>query len=183
MQEIDIIALFVAVPVVVLTLTFVVVLYEPETTDPEHVQRGDASSTLGISTRLQWLLTIGLALLFIVTGVHIATGIPEVEAIEAVLSRFEQWGYSPQFRIFIGATEMLAAILLIPRQTVPWAAGYLGIVMGGSIYTHIAYGSWLLALIPFICLVGLIYLGVARSHHKWPRRIQKRRRRKSEAAT
>lgn len=172
MGEIDIIALFVAIPVVVLTITFVVVLYEPTTADPEQIQRGDAAAVLGIHTRLQWLLTIGLAVLFILTGVHIATGIPEVDAIEAVLSRFEAWGYTGDFRLFIGFTEMLAAILLIPRQTAAWAAGYLSIIMGGSIYTHFAYGSWALALIPLLCLVGLVYLGVSRSPYTERRRLQ-----------
>jgi hypothetical protein len=172
MGEIDIIALFVAIPVVVLTITFIVVLYEPTTADPEHIQRGDAASVLGIHTRLQWLLTIGLSVLFILTGVHIATGIPEVEAIEAVLSRFGAWGYTEDFRFFIGFTEMLAAILLIPRQTAAWTAGYLSIIMGGSIYTHLAYGSWALALIPLLCLVGLVYLGVSRSPYTERRRLQ-----------
>lgn len=165
MGDIDVFALFIAIPVVVLTVTFVIVLYEPTTPDPEHIEPGDAGAVLGIHTQLQWLLTLGFALLFILTGVHIATGIPEVQAIEAVLSRFEAWGYTESFRLFIGLTEMLAAILLIPRQSVVWAAGYLSIIMGGSIYTHIAYGSWVLALIPLLALVGLVYLGVSRSRH------------------
>lgn len=170
MNEIDIFALFVAIPVVVLTVTFIIVLYEPTTPDPEHIERGESSELLGIHSRTEWVLTIGFALLFILTGVHIASGLPEVEPIEAVLSQFDAWGYTESFRLFIGTTEMLAAILLIPRQTASWAAGYLSIIMGGSIYTHVAYGNWALAFIPLVCLIGLVYLGVARLPHRtWGR--------------
>lgn len=164
MGEIDITALFVAVPIVFLTVTFILVAYEDYTPDPDRLEKGDLGATLKLFTPLGWVLTVGLSVAFLVTGLHIITGIPEVQPIEAVLSRFEYWGYSQNFEIFIGTSQIFAAILLIPPQTSSWVAAYLAIMMGGSIYTHIAAGDWLLAAIPLLFLAALVYIAA----HRFP---------------
>lgn len=179
MEQIDIVALVVAIPVVVLTIGFAVFVAEPESRDPDRIERGDLGSALAVSTPAQWVLVVGFSILFLITGLHLTTGISSVAVVEQVVGRFEAWGYGEGFRQFVGWSQIVAAILLIVPHTGSWAAGYLGVLMAGSIYTHLGYGEPVLALVPLVFLAGLTYLAVDR----WPRAIGGRThwRRRAEA--
>ena len=165
MGQVDFMALFVAIPIVLLTVTFILAVYKSLAPDPDHLGRADAELALGLHSKVEWGLTIGFALAFVMTGLQITIGIFDLEAVRMVINRFGEWGYSETFALFIGASEVLAAILLIPRQTSVYAAGYLVVLMGGSIYTHVAHGDWGLALVPFAFLIGLVIVGVDRLKH------------------
>jgi putative oxidoreductase len=170
MGEIDVFALFIAVPVVILTVVLVLIAAKDDAPDPDRIERGDLSAALGLHSRREWALTIGFTLVFIVTGVHLLTGLPQALAMEALIGQFEAWGYSQEFRLFIGATELLAAIFLIPPATASLAAAYLAVLMAGAIYTHVAAGAWALAIVPLVFLIGLLYLAALRAPWAFGRR-------------
>jgi len=95
------------------------------------------------------VLCIALAVLFAYAGAtKLASG-------EAVVQRFQAWGYSDAFRLFIGICELCgAAGLLIPRLALSACAGLAGILLG-AVCTHWAHGeSGGLALIT----LGLVVL-------------------------
>lgn len=174
MEQIDLVALVIAVPIAVLTVGFVLALSEQSTPDPDRLERSDINSTLKLDSPLRWGATIGLFLLFLASGLHITTGTPSVPAVEAVLSQFELWGYSEEFALFIGGSQLFAAILLIPPQTSSWASGYLGVVMVGSIYTHLTQGALGLALVPLVVLAWTGYVGKIRLPWALGRRVGSR---------
>lgn len=89
MEEIDVVALVIAVPIALLTIGFVVALAQPETADPDQLQHEDLGATLKLFSPLQWGAVIGLFALFLISGLHITTGTPSISAIETVLSDFD----------------------------------------------------------------------------------------------
>lgn len=164
----DPLALFVSLPVVILTVTFVIALRRSTEGHPESLTVRELDEAFELYTRTTWVLTLLLVVLFTATGVQIATKLFEIGPLSAVVERFGEWGYSTTFRQFIGATEVLAAMLLLFPRTARWGAGYLAIVMAGSIYTHLAYGSYALAVVPFVLLIALVFLGY--EHHLWSKK-------------
>lgn len=150
------IALFAAIPLVLLTLGFVYAIrvgMAPEPA-PGQTEEGADPRTSWDRARKRgyWGATISLAL------VYIGTSMPKVTGTGDVLTRFSEWGYSENFMLFIGASEFLAGILLLVPRTSLYAACYLGIIMVGAIYTHFAFDSAVWALLPAFCLSFLAFI-------------------------
>lgn len=94
----------------------------------------------------------------VLAGVFIIAGLPKLTELNALVHSFSQWGYSENLLIFIGATELIAGILLIiPRSSI-FAASYLAVIMTGAIYTHLAFDMWVWALLPATCLAFLSFV-------------------------
>ena len=103
-----------------------------------------------------WVLTALLAATFGMAGVTKLAGAQE--AVEG----FNKMGYSPAFRLFIGAAELAGAIgLLIPRLATAAAVG-LAIIMAGAVYVTVAGGEARHAAAPAILLILLGVVGYAR---------------------
>jgi uncharacterized membrane protein YphA (DoxX/SURF4 family) len=170
MPAIDIIALFVAVPVAFLTALFVYFIRA------ESVRREDQVSTSSAAKQPWWKRsrTVGYWTASIsLSVVYILAGIPKLADFHDVLHRFSEWGYSEDFLYFIGASEFIAGILLVIPQTAPFAAGYLGIIMIGAAYTHLAFDPAWYALLPIFCLSGLAFVG----YESWAREYANKRAR------
>src|SRR5262245_27558178 len=80
---------------------------------------------------LVWVLSIGLAFIFLMAGV------PKLAGAEAHIRHFAVWGYPDWFRLVVGAIETASALsVLVPRFA--WiGAGALMVIMAGATYTHV----------------------------------------------
>lgn len=101
-----------------------------------------------------YLLTGGVALLYVITGII------KLFNFNSVAAEFESWGYHPAFMYILGLAEIAGAIsLMIPKIRIAGIVG-LGIVMLGAIGTHIYAEEYYLILLPFVLLLVLIALFV-----------------------
>ncbi|MFB6371801.1 MAG: DoxX family protein, partial [Bradymonadaceae bacterium] len=117
-MPLDITALFVAVPVVGLTVLAMYFLCrewaeEPGASEQEPEER--ASWVDRASTAATWLLAL----------VYIVMGLPKLGTLSGVVHQFEHWGYSPTFMYVIGALEFLGAIVILLPRIRLFAAGGL----------------------------------------------------------
>lgn len=162
MADVDIIAFFIAVPIAVLTALFVYFIRaESKKREPEldEATAKRHSTWKHPRTAGYWISTI------LLSGVYIMAGLPKLTDFSDVLHRFSEWGYSSSFLHFIGGAEFIAGILLIVPQTAPFAASFLAIIMGGAIYTHLAFDPAWYALLPAFCLSGLAFV----AYESWER--------------
>jgi uncharacterized membrane protein YphA (DoxX/SURF4 family) len=155
-MPIDPLALFVAIPILGLTALFV---YFVRQSSIEADIGGELDMAKGRRNGY-WASSVILA------GVYILTGMPKVSGLGDVMHRFQEWGYSENFMMFIGATEFVAGIFLLIPRTSLYAAGYLSIIMTGAIYTHLAFDTWIWALLPAGCLAFLAFI----AYEDWDRR-------------
>lgn len=159
-MPLDITALFVAVPIVGLTVLFIYFLCREWAEEAgEAIDADTESSTVEKAfTAATWLLAL----------VYIVMGVPKLGTLSGVVHQFEHWGYSPTFMYVIGGIEFLGAIvILLPRIRLFAVAG-LAAIMAGAIYTHLAFDpAWYIAL-PTTCLALLLFVG----HQSWRREWQ-----------
>ena len=160
-MPIDITALFVALPVVGLTV-FAIYFLCTAWIDSPGSSETTAESTTGrqkLFTGATWVLAL----------IYVMMGLPKVGALSNVVHQFDQWGYPTTFMYFIGAVEFLGAILLLlPRIRLVAVAG-LSVIMTGAIYTHIAFDPALYIILPVACLAGLIFVGWESYQLEWRR--------------
>jgi uncharacterized membrane protein YphA (DoxX/SURF4 family) len=155
-MPLDPLALFVAIPILGLTALFVYFVRQSSI-------EADIGAELDMAKGRRngyWASSVILA------GVYILTGMPKVSGLGDVMHRFQEWGYSENFMMFIGATEFVAGIFLLIPRTSLYAAGYLSIIMTGAIYTHLAFDTWIWALLPAGCLAFLAFI----AYEDWDRR-------------
>ena len=148
------IALFVAIPIVILTAAFVYMIRASSLEREKEKQLAGLPLTKVQRTRVigYWIST------FVLATVYIMAGLPKVTEVNEAVSNFANWGYSENFLLFIGATELIAGIFLIIPRTSLYAASYLAVIMGGAIYTHLAFDPLAYALIPIFCLAFLSFI-------------------------
>ena len=162
-MPIDIMAFFVTVPIVVLTVTFV---YFVRRASRPEVSSEDAEPEEVLS-RWQRARRIGYrASSVTLAGVFILTGLPKLTGINELMHRFSEWGYSEDFMLFIGISEFAAGILLLIPGAAKYAAGYLAIIMAGAIYTHLAFDPIAWIVLPAFCLSFLTFI----AYEDWQRR-------------
>ena len=78
-----------------------------------------------------WVLSIGLAFVFLMAGV------PKLAGAEGHIRHFAHWGYPDWFRLVVGTVETASALmLLVPRLAFFGGIGIM-IVMAGATYTHV----------------------------------------------
>lgn len=97
-----------------------------------------------------WVLTVPVTGLFGLAGLF-------KFGEEATVNFEQKFGYSDEFRIFIGIAELAGAIgVLVPRLAF-WAAAGLAMIMAGAVYTHIQVGEPL--AVPLV--TGAFCVGIA----------------------
>lgn len=176
-MPIDLMALFVAVPVVLLSIGFVIALRRSAEADPDEPTVAEIDESFQLYTRATWIVTIALVVVFTSTGFQLAHQGFDAGIFSAILGSAGDWGYSPGFRMFIGASQIVASAALLFPRTATWAAGYLTIVMAGALYTQIAVGAYLLALYPVVLLAGLAF--VAYERYLWRKKAPSAERERS----
>jgi len=115
-------------------------------------------SALPVRRIAVWVLSILLALLFIMAGLGKLTG--------AAAEMFAGWGYPSWFMILIGVFEVAGALgLVIPRTSRYAVLGLTGIMLGAG-YTHLANSEATAILRPLIFLAVLWVIWWLRSRPK-----------------
>jgi len=155
-MPISIMAIFVTLPVVALTVGFVYAVRVSSRPDVEDAPEPVAEKKLTNWERARrtgyWISSIVLAVVFV------STGLPKLGGLGELMHKFGSWGYPDEFLLFIGVTEFFAGILLLVPRTSLYAATYLSVVMAGAVYTHLAFDSFVWALLPLFCLSFLFYI-------------------------
>lgn len=123
-----------------------------------------------LKTVALWALTLLSSALFI------AAAVPKLGDYGFFAARFDEWGYPGWFELAVGIAEVVGAIFLIIPGTAFYAAGLLGVIMAGAIFTHLAFGMAAYAIVPALLLIGLAYIG-------WQRRPERLRSRQPRVTT
>ena len=92
----------------------------------------------------------------------LGVGIAHVFGLPFLVQRFEAWGYSAGFRLFVGLLEMIGGVLMLFRRGASLAAIGLSLVMLGATYTELFLGTAVFALVPIAFLVLLSVVAVRR---------------------
>lgn len=99
--------------------------------------------------------------LWVVTGLLSAmflfSGAAKLMGMQMHVENFARWGYPEWFRLLIGFVEVTAGVALLWKAIAPYAAGVLGVIMAGAIYTHLANNEAMMSVMPFMFL-GLLFL-------------------------
>ena len=100
-----------------------------------------------------WIAAVAAAAVFVRVGAAKLGG--------EWIGRFEQWGYRPNFSIFIGCLELAGALTLVIPATSAWAALGLILIMFGALETHLVEANWFAAAAPasMIGLLGFVLFG------------------------
>ena len=88
-----------------------------------------------------------------------------------MVARFENWGYSSDFAVFIGMLEMLGGLLVIIPRLSAYGSVLIGTIMIGAVYTHIntGIGSAMFAAIYLLMAIGLGFLRYDQTWKPWRR--------------
>jgi uncharacterized membrane protein YphA (DoxX/SURF4 family) len=95
-------------------------------------------------------------------GIFLVSGISMYSDTSPMADRFLFWGYPVWFRLMVGTSEILGAVLLAIPRSAFYGASLLGIVMAGALFTHIRHGEWLPTLFVVIVLFLLTLVGAYR---------------------
>lgn len=105
-----------------------------------------------------WVLSALLAVLFLFAGGQKILGAAEPT------EHFAQWGYPAWFPMLIGLIEVWGGLALLVPSVAFYAAGALGVVMIGAIYTHLTQAAPGVP-IPIVCLLVLAFIAYSRRSH------------------
>ncbi len=97
-----------------------------------------------------WAVSALLALLFLFAGGTKLAG------QQMHIEHFAKWGYPDWFRLVVGATEVIAGLLLLVPSLAAYAAAVLGLEMVGAIVTHLTHDEAPNALVPFVLALMLL---------------------------
>jgi uncharacterized membrane protein YphA (DoxX/SURF4 family) len=103
-----------------------------------------------------WVVTGLLAGLFVLSGSM------KLVKSDDVAAQFARLGYPDWFRVLIGVAEIGGGLLLLVPRTAFYAAGTLGVVMVGAVFTHLRHGEVPQALVPLVLLCLLVTVGYLR---------------------
>lgn len=108
-----------------------------------------------------WVISVLLGASFLFAG------FPKISPNESMISRFEAWGYSGDFAIFIGIVELTVGLTVLWPRTVFYGALLLAVEMIGAAWTHIhtGIGSPLFAFI--YLAMAMILLVLRRKDAYW----------------
>ena len=104
---------------------------------------------------LNWILRILLSIGFLLASLG------KLTSNISVLDMFENWGYPDWFHLFIGAIELIMAILILIPKTLKFAILGITIILIGAIITHLVNDPILEIIRPiifFILLSGVYYI-------------------------
>ena len=107
--------------------------------------------TIGI-----WVLTVPVALVFIMMG------IAKLRGAAPWPNFFEGWGYATWFRMLIGVVQAGSGVLLLIPTLAAYGAGILVVVMTGAVFTELTHEIGFGARTPTVYLIVLMVLLVIR---------------------
>ncbi len=149
-MQFEFMALFIALPIALLGIFGAFVLRATAQRRPEaYVERVERST---------WVLTFALALIFLMASLPKLSG--SVDAVNA----FDRWGIPTSFVFWVGAVEFFGAIMLLVPRLTSAVAVLMSLLMSASLVTHVLHGEWMLALLPLLCIAGLLRLAYVRRH-------------------
>ena len=109
--------------------------------------------TIGI-----WVLTVPVALVFIMMG------IAKLRGAAPWPNFFEGWGYATWFRMLIGVVQAGSGGLLLIPTLAAYGAGILVVVMTGAVFTELTHEVGFGARTPTVYLfVLMVLLAIRRS--------------------
>ncbi len=109
--------------------------------------------TIGI-----WVLTVPVALVFIMMG------IAKLRGAAPWPNFFEGWGYATWFRMLIGVVQAGSGVLLLIPTLAAYGAGILVVVMTGAVFTELTHEVGFGARTPTVYLfVLMVLLAIRRS--------------------
>jgi uncharacterized membrane protein YphA (DoxX/SURF4 family) len=152
-MPIEPIALFLALPIAGLVAFGVYFIRASMRADSAPVRSRDASEELSGKSKIGFYAACILMAL-----VYILAGSPKVGGFDSALHSFHRWGYTDTFLYTIGILEFIGGILLLIPKVRFYAAVYLGMIMSGAIYTHLAFDAAYIAIVPAICLALLAFI-------------------------
>ena len=106
-----------------------------------------ALKTIGI-----WVLTVPVALVFIMMG------IAKLRGAAPWPNFFEGWGYATWFRMLIGVVQAGSGVLLLIPTLAAYGAGILVVVMTGAVFTELTHEVGFGARTPTVYLFVLMVL-------------------------
>ncbi len=92
---------------------------------------------------------------YVLVAVFLLSGILKLVGADSARSMFEEFGYSQDFRVLIGALETAGAIGLLIRPLILPASLGLCAIMIGALFTHVENDPWYMAIGPSIVLLAL----------------------------
>lgn len=104
-----------------------------------------------------WVVTVLLTALFVVMAAP-----HKLMAAEEAIENFRHFGYGPGFLRLIGTLELAGGLLLLWPRVAGYAAGVLGVVMIGALWSHLKMGETSQAITPVVVLLLLVAIGWAR---------------------
>lgn len=106
----------------------------------------------GLSRKVNWSISIILALLFVAFGFSKLWG-PSAARWSA---RFLNWGYPAGSQYVVGGVEIISGLALLLPRSRKAAAGCLALVMVGALCTHLIHGELPRVVAPLI--LGMLAL-------------------------
>ena len=109
-----------------------------------------------------WIAAVLLAAVFLMAGGSKLAGTPPMP------ENFAKWGFPPWFLYFTGATEVVAALLLLVPRTATLGAALAVGTMVGAVLTHLKAGEFSHVGPPLVLLVLAVIVGLGRRHQVLP---------------
>lgn len=102
---------------------------------------------------ITWILQVLMGLEFLLAGQAKFT------STEAWSKMFDRYGYPDYFYLFIGALELIGAILIFFPKFASKAALGLGVIMLGATATHAIHSEWNRVIVTVILtgILGAVY--------------------------
>lgn len=113
---------------------------------------------VGDSSRLMTVLTVALAIIFLLSGGA------KLLSLEFEVQAFMRWGYPLWFMYLIGVAEVVGAISLLLRPLSGLAALALTGLMTGAVLTHIVHLEAGMGALAAIILLAVVTVAWHRRH-------------------
>ncbi len=86
-----------------------------------------------------WIIALFLALVCFRSGIMKMPGIP---GEEFWIRDFNRWGYPAWFKIIVGLTELVAALLFLAPRVAGYGGAIFAAVMLGATFTHATHNEF-----------------------------------------
>lgn len=107
--------------------------------------------------QLAWFASIFLAVIFF------SSGLVQVLDLKFVVAEYASWNYPAVLRWSVGLFELVASVALVIPRIATIAAIALIPVMMGAVYTFLFRGPVLVAIVPLIFMLLLVFIAWDRS--------------------
>lgn len=124
-----------------------------------------------MSTGQRWARRVGRGGFWVILALEVFTmadaGLSKFQNLEGWLYWFAQFGYPPRMSLVVGATEFVAAGLLLVTSLSAYAALVLMVVMAGALEAVLTTETALGWFDPVLHIVFLVIILTVRWRHRW----------------